>query len=44
MTAEMCEVADTLGFVVQINWNIREFITEQVYTRYRRKEDMENVK
>jgi hypothetical protein len=41
MTAGMCEVADTLGRVVKnLSWKIREFVTELVYTRYRRKEDI----
>jgi len=44
MTAEMCEVADTLGRVVKTFLDIREFVTEPVYTRYRRKEDMKMSK
>ena len=41
MTAGMCEVTDTLGGVVELNQRI---CTEQVYTRYRRKEDICYVK
>ena len=36
----MCEVADTLGWVVKTKSTIQGICTELVYTRYRRKEDM----
>lgn len=41
MTAEMCEVTDTLGGVAGF---IQRICMEQVYTRYRRKEDICYVK
>ena len=42
----MGKVADTPGRVVKIKSGIREFVPEQVYTRYRRREDsiMSNTK